>query len=122
MLQFISLLLSGATSAHKEDPQSILYSFIQKIANKIPGWKRNFLISPGKEIMVKMVLSVMPTYLLSIYKMPKWWYKRVDIYRKSFLWRGEDQENVKGGHCLVNWQVYTRPKRSCGGHPGSGKV
>jgi hypothetical protein len=76
------------------------------------------LISPGKEIMVKMVLSAMPTYLLSIYKMPKWWYKRVDIYRKSFLWRGEDHENVKGGHCLVNWQVCTRPKRFGGGGLG----
>jgi hypothetical protein len=29
----------------------------------------------------------------------------------SFLWSGQDPENIKGGHCLVNWQVCTRPRK-----------
>jgi hypothetical protein len=86
----------------KKIPKPICNNLIQKIANRIPGWKRNFLTYPGREIRVKMVLSAMPTYFLSIFKMPKWWFKKVDRYR-SFLWRDQDPENFKGGHCLVNW-------------------
>jgi hypothetical protein len=76
---------------------------IQKISNKLPGWKRGLLTYPGRELLVKSVLSVMPTFFLTIFKMKKWAFFRMDKYRRAFLWRGHDVDNVKGGHCLVNW-------------------
>lgn len=30
---------------------------------------------------------------------------------RSFLWRGTDPKNIKGGHCLVNWQTCTKPRK-----------
>jgi hypothetical protein len=41
--------------------------------------------------------------------MPKWAICGVDRFRRSFLWKGSDLENVRGG--LVNWPTCTRPKR-----------
>jgi hypothetical protein len=46
-----------------------------------------------------------------VFKMSKWGITRIDRFRRSFLWKGSDPENVKGGHCLVNWLTCTRPKR-----------
>jgi hypothetical protein len=34
----------------------------------------------------------------------------MDRYRRNFLWKAQDHENVRGGHCLLNWHICTRPK------------
>jgi hypothetical protein len=43
---------------------------IRKIPKRLPGWKRGFLTYPGKELLVKTVLSAMPTYFLTILRCP----------------------------------------------------
>jgi hypothetical protein len=60
---------------------------------------------------VKYVLSSLNTYFLLVHKMPKWGFSRIDKFCRSFLWRGEDPDKVKGGHCLVNWRTCTRPRK-----------
>lgn len=55
--------------------------------------------------------SALPTYFLTVFKLPKWTEKEIDRYRRSFLWRRRDPENVKGGHCLVKWKHCTRPRK-----------
>lgn len=84
---------------------------IQKIANRLRGWKRDFFTYPGRELLVKTVLSAMPTRFLIIFKLPKWAIKTMDRFRRSFLWKGKDPNGVKGGHCLVNWETCTRPRK-----------
>jgi hypothetical protein len=75
---------------------------IQKLGDRLPGWKRNFFSYPGRELLVKSVLSAMPTFFLTIFKMPKWAHAKIDKYMSSFLWRGRRPEHINGGHCLVN--------------------
>jgi hypothetical protein len=53
----------------------------------------------------------MPTYSLTIFKMLKWGYNKIDRLRRGFLWKGKDYENIKGDHCLVNSQTCARPRR-----------
>jgi hypothetical protein len=48
-----------------------LHLLIQKIGNKLPCWKRGFLSYPGRELLVKSILTVIPTYFLIVYKMSK---------------------------------------------------
>jgi hypothetical protein len=55
----------------KKLPKSLLMTVIQKIAKRLPGWKRGFLTYLGMELLVKTVLSAMPTYFLTIFKIPK---------------------------------------------------
>lgn len=92
-------------------PRSTVQPLVQKIANRLPGWKRRFFTYPGRELQCKTVLAAMPTYFLTCFKVPGWAIHRIDRYIRSFLWRGDDPENVRGGHCLVNWQKCTRPKK-----------
>lgn len=77
---------------------------VQKVANRMLGWKKNFLTYLGRELLVKSVLSAMPTFFLTVFKMPKWAFTQIDRFRWSFLWKGQDPDNVKGGHCPVNWE------------------
>jgi hypothetical protein len=61
--------------------------------------------------MIKSVLSAIPTYFLTVFKMTKWGFHRIDRFRRSFLWKGHDTDNVRGGHYLVNWQTCQRPRK-----------
>jgi hypothetical protein len=67
---------------------------IERIGQRIPGWKGRWLNRAGRLALVSSVLSAMPTYHLTV--------------RRSFLWKGD--ENANGGHCLVNWPTVARPK------------
>jgi hypothetical protein len=40
--------------------------------------------------------------MLTVFKPPKGIISIIDRYRRNFLWRGKDPDQVKGGHCLVN--------------------
>lgn len=53
-------------------PKQSIQPLVQKIANRIPGWKRDLLTYPGRELLIKTVLSAMPTYLLTIFELPAW--------------------------------------------------
>jgi hypothetical protein len=101
----------GMPLHYKKLPISFLHEVIQKIANRLPGWKRGLMSYLGRELLIKSVLTALPTYFLTIFKLPMWDFKKIDKYMRNFLWKGQDHENVRGGHCLVNWQICTRPKR-----------
>jgi hypothetical protein len=66
---------------------------------------------PRRELLVKSVLSTMSTYFMTVFKMPKWAHSRIDKFRRSFLWKVDDPERVKGDHCLINWQTCILPKK-----------
>jgi hypothetical protein len=39
-----------------------------------------FLTSPERELLVKSVLFEMPTYFLTMFKMPKWGFAKIDKF------------------------------------------
>jgi hypothetical protein len=90
--------------------KSSLHPLVMKIGDRLTGWKMDLLSYPGRELLIKTVLSSMPTYWLTVFKSYKSIISNIDQYRRSFLCRGKDPEQVKGGHCLVNWQTCLRPK------------
>jgi hypothetical protein len=97
----------GLPLHYKKPSRAMLQHVIEKIRNRLPRWKKSFLSYPGREILVKSVLSAMPSYFLTVHKMHVWGFSKIDRFRRSFLWRGEDPDKVKGDHCLVNWQTCT---------------
>jgi hypothetical protein len=55
----------------RKPSRAMMQPIVQKIGNRLPGWKRVFLSYPGRESLVKYVLSSMPTYFLTDFKMRK---------------------------------------------------
>jgi hypothetical protein len=55
----------------------------------------------GHRELVKTVLGVLPTYLLTSIKPPKKFCRDMDKLRKRFLW--VRSQELYGGKCKVNW-------------------
>jgi len=81
---------------------------IDKVGAKLTAWKGKFLNKAGRLRLLNSVLSSMPTYYLTVFKLQKWAIKKIDKIRRSFLWKGSHEAN--GGHCLVQWKKAMRPK------------
>jgi hypothetical protein len=104
----------GLPLHYRKATRPMMQQVISKIGLGLPGWKRNLLAYSGRETLVKSVISALSTYFMIVFKMKKWTITRIDKYMRSFLWKGHDVDNIKGGHCLVNRQTCPLPK-NCGG-------
>jgi len=87
----------------KEQVQPI----VDRIADRLPGWKADLMTRAGSRVLVQFVLTGMLTYLAMAIDLPPWAIKVVDKIRHGFLWRG--RKDAKGGHCLVAWVKTCRP-------------
>jgi hypothetical protein len=86
----------------KKPTRPMLQPVIEKIRKRLPSWKKNFFSYHGRKLLINSILSAMPTYFLTIYKMPKWGLSKIDRYRRSFLWKGENLDIVKG---VIAWLI-----------------
>ena len=70
---------------------------IEKIADRLPGWKTDLLTKAGRNILVQSVLTSMLIYLLLALDLPAKALEAIDKIRRGFLWKG--RKDVRGGHC-----------------------
>lgn len=85
---------------------------MDKIKARMGGWKSKLVYQSGRKVLVKTVLSAMPTYLLTVLKPPKGFLNDIDKTRRKFLWAGD--QDALGGKSKVNWQQVCSPI-DCGG-------
>ena len=57
-----------------------------KVKSKIKGWKNNFLSPARKEVMLKSVLSAIPSYALSCFKILDSLCKEIMTIFSNFWW------------------------------------
>ena len=99
-LKFLGLPL-GANPGRKSMWKPVLH----KIKVKLAGWKRKLLSFAGRLTLIKSVLSSLPTYYLSLFKMPEGVAKEIEKIQAAFLWGGND---LKRKVHLVKWVDITK--------------
>ncbi len=62
----------------------------------------------GRLVLLNSVLSGIPSFFCSAFRLPKWVSSAIDKIRRGFFWKGRLLTN--GFHCLVNWDTACRPK------------
>lgn len=82
-----------------------------KVAKKLDAWRGGSLSSRGRAVLIKACLESVPTYHMSMYRLPKNVVEKLDKSRKTFFWQGNC--NKKKYH-LVKWSRVCRPKEKGG--------
>lgn len=86
-----------------------LQFILDRIRARLAGWKGRLMPIASRRVLVRCVLSAMPTFAITVLRAPKKFYKEVDKARSRFLW-AQDEE-ATGGKCKVGCQVVTAPVR-----------
>jgi hypothetical protein len=63
-------------------------AWVDKVGNRLPGWKAGLMNLAGRATWVRFVLSAIPIYVLVAIKVPKWFLKAINKFRRAFIWKG----------------------------------
>ena len=84
---------------------------IDKINKKLALWKARSLSIGGRYTLIKSVLSAMPLYVFSLFKVPQGVLKTLESIRRNFFW-GHKENDKKIS--WVSWKRILQPKSNGG--------
>lgn len=58
----------------------------EKVRVKIDGWRNKLLNNAVKEVMIKSVITSIPTYAMSVFKLPNTWCAEINAMIARFWW------------------------------------
>lgn len=64
----------------------LLVTCVTKVWKRVQRWKRNLFSIGGREVLVKAVLEAIPSYLISLFKVPKRLCNENKTIMSRFLW------------------------------------
>ena len=84
---------------------------LEKISSRISGWKAKVLSQAAKATLIKSVLSSIPSYWMSSFKLPKSTCSQIDARLRDFFWGFTNP----GHHIYPKaWDSLCKPKASGG--------
>lgn len=60
--------------------------------SKLAGWKAGFLSFAGRTVLIKSVLSAIPTYVMQGAALPSYLCEKLDMVNRNFLWGTTDEK------------------------------
>ena len=91
--------------------RDLFATILDRIQQKARGWSTKFLSSAGKLVMIQSVLSPIPSYSMTCFKLPVSLCKRIQSIVTRFWWDSNENEKKMA---WVAWDRIAKPK-SCGG-------
>jgi hypothetical protein len=85
------------------DRSDCFLHFVERIIEKINGWKEKLLSIGGKEILLKAVAQAIPVFAMSVFQIPKGVCKRMMDAISKFWWGDDDNSNKM--HWLAWWKL-----------------
>jgi hypothetical protein len=86
-------------------------NIIQKIQDKLAGWKAKLISKGGRLILIKHVLSSIPIHSMTIFDIPKTTIQKLHRIMNNFLWLSSNKKSFKH---WVAWNTVTKTKEEGG--------
>jgi hypothetical protein len=83
----------------------------ERFQKELSSWKGKMLSSGGRLVLINSVLSSLPMYIMSFFRIPKGVLEKLDYYRSRFFWQCDEH---KKKYRLAKWSILHKP-RSAGG-------
>ena len=83
----------------------------EKITKRVRGWKEKFISKAGREILIQTVAQAIPTYSMSLFKLPNSICNNINSLLTKYWW-GQKQEERKIH--WINWKKLCTTKKECG--------
>lgn len=58
----------------------------ERVVSKLEGWKEQFLSQAGKEVLIKSVIQAIPSYVMSMVRLPKNFCQSLCSTMAKFWW------------------------------------
>ena len=84
---------------------------LERVQNKLQGWKANLLSMVGRITLLQSALSAVPSYVIQGCVLPSRVLNGLDIINRNFIWGST--EEAKKMH-MVNWGKVAKPKAKGG--------
>ncbi|KAK8289374.1 hypothetical protein V6Z12_D07G188100 [Gossypium hirsutum] len=82
-------------------------NIIDRVTNRTITWSKSLLSNGGKEIFIKSILQLIPTYTLSVFLVPKGVLEEIQAMISRVLWGGK---NMNRGWHMLGWDSMCYPK------------
>ncbi|XP_073152303.1 uncharacterized mitochondrial protein AtMg00310-like [Henckelia pumila] len=90
-----------------------VFAFVkEKACNRLNGWRHKLLSRAGKEVLLKAVIQVLPTYVMSVFLLPLLLCDNLERMMNSF-WLGQS-DHSRGGLKWKSWDKLTLHKANGG--------
>ncbi|KAK3199061.1 hypothetical protein Dsin_022476 [Dipteronia sinensis] len=109
---YLGLPLGGNSSREK-----FLEPIIKKVEQRLAPWKRAYISKGGRLVLIKAVLSSLPSYFMSVFSIPMGVAKKIEKIQRNFFWN--DGVLNKKTHA-VDWVTLCKNKHF--GGLGIGRV
>ena len=80
---------------------------VERISRRLDGWKKAYLSLGGRITLIQSCLSHIPSYFVSLFKIPVSIASKIKKMQRDFLWSGAGEG--KKDH-FIRWEVVSRPK------------
>lgn len=101
----------GVELGHLNARKRFFTPVIERIKNKIKGWKGKLLSQGGKITLINFILTRTQNYLLSCFKAPENVCEEIDKCEMNFWWGHENNENKLH---MTSWNKLCKLKRQSG--------
>ena len=79
----------------------------EKITKKMMGWKEKFISKAGREILIKTMAQIIPTYTMGIFKIPNVLCDTLNSKLAKYWWGQTKDEKIIH---WINWKKLCLPK------------
>jgi hypothetical protein len=97
----------GIRMHHRRLNNKDLAMIEERIEKKLSSSKGKYLSMGGRLVLINSVLSSLPMFMLSFFKILKGVIEKIDYFRSRFFWKNNSQ---KKKYRLTKWSMVCPPK------------